>query len=239
MSMSQQAAVPLRAPRARVPHPTPGSKTRSVPASGATSVRLRVVAPADTREGHSAAFIVACVVVLAMGLAALLVLNTQRAQQSFTIDSLQARSATYTDTQQSLRSQLQLSEAPATLASRAHAMGLGPASRVRYVGADGKTIGVANGASGSTPFTVGALTTGGAAKVAGTAAAGASLGAGVGAPAPKKAAVKKAAPKTSKTSKTATTKSSPGKSSTTGAKSKNTTKSKSKSKTGTHATTTR
>ena len=74
-------------------------------------------------------------------------------------------------------------------------MGLAPASRVRYVGPDGKTIGVANGASGSTPFTVGALTTGAAAKVAGTAAAGASLGAGIGAPAPK-AAEKKAVAKT-------------------------------------------
>ncbi|MBO1766952.1 hypothetical protein [Allobranchiibius sp. GilTou38] len=235
MSMSPQAAVPLRAPRARVPHPTPGSKSRSLPTSGASSVRLRVVAPADSRDGHSAAFIAACVFVLAMGLATLLVLNTQRAQQSFTMDSLQARSATYTDTQQSLRSALQLAESPASLASRAHAMGLAPASRVRYVGSDGKTIGVANGAAGSTPFTVGPLTTGGAAKVAGTAATGASLGAGVGAPAPKKAT------KTAKTGTTKSTKDSPkskgkstkSKSSTTG------TKTKTKNTTGTHATTTR
>lgn len=242
MSMSQQAAVPLRAPRARVPHSTTGSTSRSLPASGATSVRLRVVAPADSREGHGVAFVALCVLVLAMGLATLLMLNTQRAQQSFTIDSLQARSATYTDTQQSLQSQLQLAEAPASLAARAHALGLVPASRVRFVGTDGKTIGVANGAAGSTPFTVGPLTTGGAAKVAATATTGASLGAAVGAPAPKTTAPK--AGRTTKTGTTTTTgtasksKSTKG-SGTTSKSTKSTTGTKTKSKTGTHATTTR
>ena len=240
MSMSQQAAVPLRAPRARPAHPTTGSTSRSTSANGATAVRLRVVAPADSRDGHSAAFIAACVLVMALGLATLLILNTQRAQQSFTIDSLQARSATYTDTQQGLTSQLQQAEAPASLASRAHALGLGPASRVRYVGPDGATIGVANGAAGSTPFTVGPLTTGGAAKVAGTAASGASLGAGVGAPAPVKKAAKTSTAKTGTTGKAGTAKGSTSKNGKAASPTGSTgTKSKAKSKTGTHTTTTR
>ncbi len=191
MSISQHAA-PLRQPRARLPRTTRSStapKSRTANPATVTPVRLRVVAPADAREGSSAAFIAACVLVLAMGLAALLMLNTQRAQQSFTIDRLKAESATYTGTQQGLNSQLQLAESPRSLAARAQSLGLLPAATIRYVGPDGKTVGVAKGAGGAVPFTVGPLTAGGASKVAGAASLGASLGLRVGAPAPKKAAV--------------------------------------------------
>lgn len=193
MSISQQAAAPLRQPRGRLPHAggsTPAALSRPG-ASKPAAVRLRVVAPADVREGNGAMFIAACVLVLALGLGALLILNTQRAQQSFTIDSLQGRSTTLTDSQQSLSSKLQLAESPSSLAARAYALGMAPASKIRYVGPDGKTVGVANGAAGSNPFTVGPLTAGGAADVAGAASVGASLGAGVGAPAPSKPTVKK------------------------------------------------
>lgn len=187
MSMSQQAARPLRAPGAPLPRAkgTPSALGRPSRAA-ATPVRLRVVAPADSRDGRGPAFIAACVLVMALGLATLLILNTQRAQQSFTIDSLQARSATYTTTQQSLSSALQLTQAPQSLAAKAHALGMVPASGVRYVRPDGTTIGVAKGIAGKTGFTVGPLTTGGAATVAKTGSMGATLGDRVGTPAPAK-----------------------------------------------------
>ncbi len=189
MSISQHAA-PLRQPRSRQPRAAVSSAaptSRTARSTTSSPVRLRVVAPADARESSSAAFIAACVLLLAMGLAALLILNTQRAQQSFTIDKLKADSATYTGTQQGLSSQLQLAESPQSLAARAQSLGLVPAATIRYVGPDGKTVGVAKGAGGGVPFTVGPLTAGGASKVAGAASLGASLGVRVGAPAPKKA----------------------------------------------------
>lgn len=248
MSISQQAA-PLQRPRARLPRagaPSGAGRSRPGLSGAAAPVRLQVVAPADSRASNSGAFVAACVLVMALGLAALLLLNTERAQQSFTISSLQASSATYTNTQQGLRSTLQRAQSPASLAARAHALGMAPASKIRYVGPDGKTVGVANGAAGSVPFTVGPLTTGGAAKVAGTASVGASLGARVGAPAPAKPVVKKPVTKTPAAKKPAagtakkpaagTAKKSAPKESTTKAAKPGTTSKTGKSKTGTSTT---
>lgn len=227
MSISQRSA-PMRQPRARLPRVAgstaagtsakTGAPTNSRPKTTTTAapVHLRVVAPADSRESSSAAFIAACVLVLALGLAALLILNTQRAQQSFTINSLKAESATYTGTQQGLSSALQLAESPRSLAARAQAMGLAPASKVRYVGPDGKTVGVAKGAAGSIPFTVGPLTSGGASKVAGAATLGASLGARLGAPVPKATAAPDPAKATDKPGATATKPAAPTKPGSTG-----------------------
>lgn len=197
-----QATAPRRVSHARLPVGVTSPSLRKRPVSAATAgVRLRVVAPADSRHSGGIAFVVSCVVVLALGLATLLLLNTQRAQQSFTINGLQAKSAGITDTQQSLRSQLQGVESAASLAKRAQALGLVPAIHIRYVGPDGKTIGVAKGATGAAPLILGALTTGRAAQVASQAAAGVSLGSSAGAPAPAKAASKtvSAAPKGTKT----------------------------------------
>lgn len=182
-----QATAPRRVSRARLPLSATSPGARKAPASSGPAVRLRVVAPADSRHSGGLAFVVSCVVVLALGLATLLLLNTQRAQQSFTIDGLRAQSARMTDTQQSMRSQLQGVEAAPSLAKRAQAMGLVPATHIRYVGPDGKTIGVAKGAAGASPLILGALTTSSAGRVAQQAAVGVSLGSSVGGPAPAKA----------------------------------------------------
>lgn len=185
-----QATAPRRVSHARLPLGAAAPGVRKSAVSAGTGVRLRVVAPADSRHSGGLAFVVCCVVVLALGLAALLQLNTQHAQQSFTIDALQAKSARITDTQQSLRSQLQGVDSAASLANRAQALGLVPAAQFRYVEPDGKTIGVAKGVTGAAPLILGPLTTGGVAQLGSQAVSGVSLGSSVGAPASAKAAAK-------------------------------------------------
>lgn len=221
-----QATAPQRVPRVRLPASATAPDGRR--ALRSPTVHLRVVAPADSRHSSGVAFIVACVTVLALGLATLLILNTQRAQQSFTADSLQADSVRVANTQQDLRSQLQNDGSAASLARRAQQLGLVPATHIRYVGPDGKVVGVAKAATGSAPFILGSLTGDAAAPIATRASMGVSLGATVGAPAKSKAPVtptssvtKKSVPKKTDP-KTPSTKKSGAKGGATGTKGKTT-----------------
>lgn len=204
-----QATAPQRVPRVRLPVSATSPDGRKALRSPA--IHLRVVAPADSRHNSSVAFIVACVTVLALGLATLLILNTQRAQQSFTTDSLQADSARVANAQQDLRSQLQSDGSAASLARRAQQLGLVPAAHIRYVGPDGKVVGVAKAAAGSAPFILGSLTGDATTTVAARASMGVALGSAVGAPVPAKAPVaptssvtKKSVPKKTGTKKPST-----------------------------------
>ncbi len=221
MSQATARAVP-RARAAQLPRPAPAVRPR-----GATP-QLRVVAAADAREGRSAGFIALCVLVLGLGLVALLLLNTERAQQSYTLDSLKTTSAGLADTQQDLNTQVRTLGAAQALAQRAEAMGLQPSTHIRYQRPDGTTVGVANSPSSKTPFTVESVPTGPAGRVAASAAVGASVGAAVGAPAPKPAkpaAPSKTAAKPKATKKpAATTKSKTPVTTKTPAKTKSTTK---------------
>ncbi len=164
--MSQLTA--LRAPR---------TSSRTGTATTSSRPRLRVVAPADTPATGGVGFAIGCMVLLVCGLVAVLLLNTVRAQQSFTLDTLQSRSTVLSDRQQSLGTDLQRASAPQQLALRAERMGLRPADKVRYVRAsDGKVLGVAKAGAAGTPFTVGTLPTTPASRAAGVATAAATDG---------------------------------------------------------------
>lgn len=119
-----------------------------------TAPRLRVVTGAPLRRGD-AAFGVVCAILLAAGLMALLVLNTALAQGSFTVQKLQSTSDQLTDAQAALTQSLDASKSPANLASRAIAMGMGPAQSAAFLRlSDGKVIGVAKPATAGPGFTV-------------------------------------------------------------------------------------
>ncbi len=164
--MSQMTA--LRAPRT--------SKSTSAPRK-AQRPRLRIVQPADTPATGGVAFAVGCMFLLVCGLVTVLLLNTVRAQQSFTLDKLGARSQVLADQQQALSSDLQRVSAPQQLALKAEAMGMRPANKVRYVRAsDGKVLGVAKAPSGGAPFTVGTLPTTPASRAGKAATAAATSG---------------------------------------------------------------
>ncbi|TWP35190.1 hypothetical protein [Leekyejoonella antrihumi] len=167
--MSQQTAVRQRTRPAR-PSTTHPKAQQATP-------RLRVVQPADTHATEGVGFVVACLLLLVSGLVVLLLLNTVRAQQSFTMDRLQAQSNTLSDTQQELQSDLDNVSAPQQLALKAQSLGLRPASKIRYVRkSDGKVLGVAKDSSQAGPFTVGTLPTTPASQAAGAAQAAASAG---------------------------------------------------------------
>jgi len=140
---------------------------------------------------------VLCVLLLVGGLISLLLLNTNRAQESFAIQKLQARSASLTDQQQQLAGEIDTVSAPQQLALRAQGLGLEPATKVRYVRkSDGKQLGVATRSGKDSPLTVDTLPSTPASRVAGVAVSAASAGLLVTklAPAQKATAVARTAP---------------------------------------------
>jgi outer membrane murein-binding lipoprotein Lpp len=119
-----------------------------------TTPRLRVVTGAPLRRG-SAAFGIVCAILLAAGLAGLLVLNTTLAQGSFTVQKLQATSDQLTDAQAALNQSVDAAKSPASLATRATRMGMVPAESAAFLRlSDGKVIGVAKPASRGQAFNV-------------------------------------------------------------------------------------
>ncbi|NNG39631.1 hypothetical protein HJ588_10150 [Flexivirga sp. ID2601S] len=161
-----------------LPRPTAKS-TRLPKRPAATTSRpsLRVVQHQDAAEHSGVGFVMLCVFLLVGGLIALLLLNTSRAQQSFAIDKLQAKSANLTDQQQAISSQLDDLAAPQQLALRAQQLGLVPAKNVKYVRkADGKVLGVAKASGAQSAFTVGTLPSTPASRAADATTSAASLG---------------------------------------------------------------
>ena len=182
--MSQLSLAPTPARRsgapARTALPAPRrTSTSARPGSAAATKVVRrtsaVVAPPQTRA-VGVGFVAICLVAMVGGLVALLLLNTQRAQQSFALDRLQAKSASLSATQESLDGQLDTVSAPQQLALQAQAQGMGPATSIRFVDSNGKTVGVAKGSASANPFTVGTLPSTPASKVATLAANAASAG---------------------------------------------------------------
>lgn len=165
------ARTALPAPRRTAPSARAGSK----PAAKGARRTAPVVAPPQTRA-VGVGFVTVCLLAMVGGLVALLLLNTQRAEQSFALDRLQAKSASLAATQESLDSQLDAVSAPQQLALQAQAQGMVPASSVRFVDGNGKTVGVAKGSASANPFTVGTLPSTPASKVAVLAASVASSG---------------------------------------------------------------
>ncbi|MFC6706138.1 hypothetical protein [Flexivirga alba] len=162
-----------------LPRPAARATRTAQPARRTTpsTPRLRVVETQDAAEHTGVGFVVLCVLLLVGGLISLLLLNTNRAQSSFAIEKLQAKSATLTDEQQQLASDIDAQSAPQQLALRAQKMGLEPASTVRYVRkADGTVLGVAKRSGKDSAITVGTLPSTPASRAAGAAVSAASSG---------------------------------------------------------------
>jgi len=199
--MSQLTALPRPATRAARPS-RPASRTTS-----SAAPRLRVVETKNAAEHTGVGFVVLCIVLLVGGLISLLLLNTNRAQESFAIEKLQARSASLTDQQQGLSSQLDAISAPQQLALRAQSMGLAPATKVRYVRkSDGRVLGVAKRSGQDSALTVDTLPSTPASRAAGVAVSTASSGLLVTKPLPAAVKAKSDAAAKSKTVQKSTAK---------------------------------
>lgn len=149
---------------------------------------LRLVAPTQTASS-GVGFVVLCVALVVGGLLTVLLLNTARAQQQYTIGSLQNTSSRLAATQQDLASQVDVVSAPQQLALRAQEYGMVPATKIRYVRAsDHRLVGVAGGTSASAPFTVNTLPQTPASKLAGLAVTTADQSVSIDKPAAKPAA---------------------------------------------------
>lgn len=163
--MSQLAA-PSRAPRVTT-RPV-RSVSRPAPARRASRVRParpQVGAVAQKRSGSGFMALV-CVLAFVSAMA-LLLLNTLRAEQSFTLNKLRGDVATLSDRQQALDSELSAMSAPEHLAVMADEYGMVQASRVRFVSrATGKQIGVAGSTAAGSPLSVNTLPTSSASKAA-------------------------------------------------------------------------
>lgn len=167
--MSQLTALPRPATRA-------ARQSRSTRPSPNTP-RLRVVETKDAAEHTGVGFVILCVLLLVGGLISLLLLNTNRAQESFAIEKLQAKSASLTDQQQQLASEIDRISAPQQLALQAQGLGLRPATKIRYVRAsDGKRLGVAKRSAKGSALTVDTLPSTPASRAAGVAVSTASAG---------------------------------------------------------------
>ena len=119
------APAPVRRPApARPPRPTRG------PAGGQ---RLAVVPPPTARRGPTPAprgpFIVFVLALLALGLMALLAVNTAVSQDAFTLNDLQQASNELSAKQEALAEQLAAAQSPASLAAQARRLGMVPAPR--------------------------------------------------------------------------------------------------------------
>jgi hypothetical protein len=107
--------------------------------------RLRIV-PTPRRQAPRTPFVILVIAMLAGALLGVLVLNTQRAQNAFTLSALQRQNAKLADQAQALRSQVQNDQTPATLSSRAVALGMVPGTDPLFVDPTGKILGLGTGA---------------------------------------------------------------------------------------------
>jgi hypothetical protein len=110
---------------------------------------LRVV-PAAIRDTGSGAFALLCVVLLAAGLVALLMMNTALASGIYQLKNLQSQSGTLTDQQEQLTQAVDDLRSPRNLAGRAQQLGMVPAKSMAFVRlSDGTILGVAQPAQES------------------------------------------------------------------------------------------
>jgi cell division protein FtsB len=109
--------------------------------------RLRVV-PAAIGETGSGVFAVICIVLLAAGLGALLMMNTALASGIYQLKGLQAQAGALTDTQEQLTQVVDDLRSPRTLADKAQGLGMVPARSMAFIRlSDGAIIGVAQPAT--------------------------------------------------------------------------------------------
>jgi hypothetical protein len=104
------------------------------------------------RKAPKMPFVLLVVGILGFGLVGLLLLNTQRAQASFRLGDLQQRGATLQDQEQALQRLVEQDQDPASLASRATALGMVPDATAGYLAPDGRVVGpVVKGAAVPAP----------------------------------------------------------------------------------------
>lgn len=166
--MSQLAA-PSRAPRSTRASSRPARTTRRpAPASRAAAVRP-VRARTETVAGKRpvSGFMALVFVVAFVSALSLLLLNTMRAEQSFTLNKLRSDVATLDDRQQGLDSEISAVSAPEHLAVKAEEYGMVRAEQVRYVNrTTGKQVGVATSGQAGQRLSVNTLSTTPASKAA-------------------------------------------------------------------------
>lgn len=159
--MSQLAAPsrPLRQPRPSrsASHPArTTSRTTGRSARSAARVRAGSRASVVTREkssGPGFALLVATVVLLSA--LSLLLLNTLRAEQSFTLGKLRSDVATTKDREQALQSELSAVSSPEALAIKAESLGMKKAASVKFLDRrTGKSLGVATSSGGAASISV-------------------------------------------------------------------------------------
>lgn len=148
--MSRSAAATAR-PAAR---PAPRTASRPGTSARSTSRRteparptLKVVAPNPWRAPR-APFVMLSLTVVSLGLLALLGLNTVVAQNAFTLDRLERRSAALAADEQRLEREVAAREAPDQVAGRARALGLVPPTDPAFLRlSDGVVLGEARPAT--------------------------------------------------------------------------------------------
>lgn len=110
-----------------------------------------VAAPA---AGHGGLMLV-CLLMLLASFVGVLLLNISMAKGSFVINDLQHESSVLTDSEAALHHALDAQSAPAELAKQAIKLGMVPAGNAAFIRlSDGKVLGVAEPADGSSTFSV-------------------------------------------------------------------------------------
>jgi hypothetical protein len=117
-------------------------RSRGMPRRGQLGP-LRVV-PAAIRRTGGGVFAVLCIILLAAGLVALLMMNTALASGIYQLKDLQGQSGTLTDQQEQLTQVVDDLRSPRNLAARAQQLGMVPAKSMAFIKlSDGSVIGVA------------------------------------------------------------------------------------------------
>ncbi|MCX9190767.1 cell division protein FtsL [Carbonactinospora thermoautotrophica] len=120
----------------------PAVQRRPLPAGrGQQRPRLRVVPPRRVRPAKTP-FVLLVLGLLAVGLIALLSLNTALARDSFTRQQLETRSQELAEREQALRQELARLQSPAVLAQRAAEFGMVPGGNPAFLDTrDGSVLG--------------------------------------------------------------------------------------------------
>lgn len=140
----------MAGPQGRSTSGAPNSRPRATTLSATRRVEAVSAAP---RSG--AGFMVLIGVIALLGIVALLMLNTLRAEQSFTVQRLQSDVTTLQQRQQQLQSDLSAVSSPENLAVKADALGMVRAGSVKYVRAsDHKSLGIASVSGGGSTLNV-------------------------------------------------------------------------------------
>lgn len=116
--------------------------------------RLRVVDAAPTTQSHTG-FVILCIALVVAGLLSALLLNTARAESSFTLSDLRSEQTRLHDTRVTLEAELSARRSPESLAVEADRLGLVPSPSTAVLRlSDNQVLGVAASVDPLDSFTV-------------------------------------------------------------------------------------